>query len=187
MKKDNGTIFNPVMYLMVLILTAQLLTLFVEYKRMSWVSGAVTDSMTDALLGACTLNETELYHYGTTNEIEILYPKEKYDIFKDILCEELSLTKEMMVTEQSIELLADKVSVSDFRVYSVKGNDIILYDFDGETGYSTSIMEDVVGTFDIGNGKIIDTTTLMAEIDFTVRFFSVPIKVRKYHVVDVIN
>ena len=73
MKKDNGTIFNPVMYLMVLILTAQLLTLFVEYKRMSWVSGAVTDSMTDALLGACTLNETELYNRCYNTEEDLLY------------------------------------------------------------------------------------------------------------------
>lgn len=65
-KKDVGTIFNPVMYLMVLILTAQLLILFVEYKRVAWVSGAVTDTMTDALLGACTLDQEELYHYGMT-------------------------------------------------------------------------------------------------------------------------
>lgn len=186
-KKDKGTIFNPVMYLMILILTAQLLMLFVEYKRIAWVSGAVTDSMTDALLGACILNETELYHYGTTNEIEILYPKEKYDIFKDILCEELSLTKDMTVTEQSIELLEGKVSVSDFKVYSVKGNDIILYDFDEDAGYSTLIMEDMAGTYDICNGKIVDKTTLMAEIDFTVRFFQIPLKVSKYHVVDVTN
>ena len=49
-KKDAGTIFNPVMYLMVLFLTVQLLMLFVEYKRVAWVSGAVTDTMTDALL-----------------------------------------------------------------------------------------------------------------------------------------
>lgn len=129
-KKDAGTIFNPVMYLMVLILTVQLMLLFVEYKRVAWVSGAVTDSMTDALLGACTLNETELYHYGSTDELEILYPKEKYDIFKDILCEELGLTAGMQITDRSMTLLADKVIIKDFRVYSVKDNDITFYDFD---------------------------------------------------------
>ena len=32
-KKDAGTIFNPVMFLVILILTAQLLLLFVEYKK----------------------------------------------------------------------------------------------------------------------------------------------------------
>ena len=80
--RDSGTIFNPVMFLAILILTAQLLILFVEYKRVTWVSGAVTDTMTDALLGACVLNEEELYHYGMTDELEIFYPQEKYDIFR---------------------------------------------------------------------------------------------------------
>ena len=49
------------MYLVVLLLTVQLMLLFVEYRRVAWVSGAVTDSMTDALLGACTFNQEELY------------------------------------------------------------------------------------------------------------------------------
>ena len=82
-KRDAGTIFNPVMYLMVLILTVQLMLLFVEYRRVAWVSNAVTDSMTDALLGAATLNEDELYHYGATDHLEILYPN-GYHIFFQI-------------------------------------------------------------------------------------------------------
>ena len=183
-KKDAGTIFNPVMYLVVLIVTVQLLMLFVEYKRVAWVSGAVTDSMTDALLGACILNETELYHYGSTDELEISYPKEKYDIFKDILCEELGLTAEMQVTDRSMTLLADKVIIKDFRVYSVKDNDITFYDFDPAGGYTTMISEDMAGSYDAGNGKVIQRTTLVAEIGFTVKFFGVPVEVSKYHMVD---
>lgn len=183
-KKDAGTIFNPVMYLVVLIVTVQLLMLFVEYKRVAWVSGAVTDSMTDALLGACILNETELYHYGSTDELEILYPKEKYDIFKDILCEELGLTAEMQITDQSMTLLADKVIIKDFRVYSVKDNDITFYDFDEAGGYTTTILEDMVGSYTAGNGEVIEGTTLVAEIGFTVKFFGVPVEVSKYHMVD---
>ena len=186
-KKDAGTIFNPVMYLVVLILTVQLIILFVEYKRVAWVSGAVTDSMTDALLGACTLNEEELYHYGTTDELAVRYPKEKYDIFKNILREELGLSAGMQMTDRSPTLLEDKVTIKDFRVYSVEDDDITFYDFDEAGGYTTTVLEDVAGIHSVENGMVIENTTLAAEIEFTVKFFGVPIKVGKYHMVDVTN
>lgn len=186
-KKDAGTIFNPVMYLVVLILTVQLMMLFMEYKQVTWVSGAVTDSMTDALLGACTLNEEELYRYGTTDELEVLYPKEKYDIFKDILREELGLSAGMQTTDKSLALLEDTVSIKDFRVYSVSDDDITFYDFDEAGGYTATVLEDVAGTYSVENGKKIEHTTLAAEIGFTVKFFGVPLEVSKYHMVDVTN
>ena len=184
-KKDAGSIFNPVMYLMLLLLTAQLLLLFVEYKRVAWVSTAVTDSMTDALLGACTLNEEELYRFGSTDELEILYPVEKYEVFKEILCEELGLTKELQVTDKSIPLLVGQVKIKDFRVYSVGNGDITFHDFDETSGYTTSVLADGAGRYEIENGEVIENTTLIAEIGFTVRFFGVPVNVSKYHMVDV--
>lgn len=186
-KQDAGTIFNPVMYLMILILTAQLLMLFVEYKRVTWVSDAVTDSMTDALLGACTLNETELYSYGSTDELEILYPKEKYDMFKEILQQELGLGPDMQVTDKSMELITDKVHVTDFRVYSVRGDDITFYDFDSDGAYQTIEMSDMAGSYVLDNNEMIENSTLVAEIGFTIRFFGIPVEVNKYHMVDVTN
>ncbi len=186
-KRDAGTIFNPVMFLVILILTAQLLMLFVEYKRVTWVSGAVTDSMTDALLGACTLNEEELYHYGRTGELEILYPKEKYDLFRSLLCEELGLTEDMKVTDHGTALLTDNVTIKDFRVYSVRGQDIMLYDFDENAGYTTVLLEDLAGVYDAGNGEVIEKTALLAEITITINFMGFPVKVNKYHMVDMTN
>lgn len=186
-KKDAGTIFNPVMYLMILILTVQLMLLFVEYKRVAWVSGAVTDSMTDALLGACTLNEAELYHYGSTDELEILYPKEKYDIFKDILRTELGLSADMQVTDKSMTILTDGVSITRFTVYSVKEDDITCYDFDVAGSLTTTVLENMAGSYTAENGSVIDDTTLVAEIGFKVEFFGVPVEVNKYHMVDVTN
>lgn len=184
-KRDAGTIFNPVMYLMVLILTVQLMLLFVEYRRVAWVSNAVTDSMTDALLGAATLNEDELYHYGATDHLEILYPKEKYDLFKEILQEELELSADMHVTDQSLALLAEQVEISDFGIFSICGDDITYYDFDATGGYVTTSLEDMAGIYDPGNGEVIESTTFVAEIEFTVKFFGVPVEVNKYHMVDV--
>lgn len=186
-KKDAGTIFNPVMFLVILILTAQLLMLFVEYKRIAWVSGAVTDSMTDALLGACVLNEEELYHYGRTGELEILYPKEKYELFQNLLCEELGLSEDMQVTDKSTSLLTDKVIIKDFKVYSVREDDITIYDFDNTSGYITILSEDMVGKYEAGNGKVIEKTSLLAEIEFTIEFMGFPVKVNKYHMVDMTN
>ena len=186
-KKDEGTIFNPVMFLVILILTAQLLMLFVEYRRVAWVSGAVTDTMTDALLGACILNEEELYHYGKTGEMEILYPKEKYDLFRRLLREELGLAEDLMVTDKSTALLTDQVTIRDFKVYSVRENDIIVYDFDQTAGYISILMEDMAGNYDAGNGEVIEKTALLAEIEFTIEFMGFPVKVNKYHMVDMIN
>ena len=184
-KRDAGTIFNPVMYLILLVLTAQLLMLFVEYKRITWVSDAVTDSMTDALLGACTLNEAELYHYGSTDELEILYPKEKYDIFKEILQKELGLGPDMQVTDKSMALLTGTIHLTDFGVYSVSENDITFYDFDENGTYHTIIMDDMAGSYILKNGLVIENSTLVAEIGFTIQFFGIPVEVNKYHMVDV--
>ena len=186
-KKDAGTIFNPVMYLMVLILTVQLLMLFVEYKRVAWVSGDVTDTMTDALLGAGTLNQEELYHYGMTDELMILHPEEKYEMFKEILQEELGLSSDMQVTERSPALLTDKFIIKDFRIYSVEEENIIFYDVRESSDYTSTVLENARGVYTIENGKVIEETTLAAQIGFTVKFFGVPIEVSKYHMVDVTN
>lgn len=183
--KNSGTIFNPVMYLVVLLLTVQLLLLFVEYRRVVWISGAVTDSMTDALLGACMLNQEELYRYGATDELEILYPEEKYGTFKEILKEELQLSSELQITEKSLPLLYGKVTITDFRIYSVKGEDITVYAFSPSGSYTRTTMENARGIHKIENGSVIENTTLAARIGFTVEFFGIPIEVRKYHMVDV--
>ena len=183
--KDAGTIFNPVMYLVVLLLTVQLLLLFVEYRRVAWVSGAVTDSMTDALLGACTLNREELYQYGATDELEIRYPEEKYEVFREILKEELQLSEELQVTGKSLPLLSGKVTITDFWIYSVTGGDITIYTFSPSGSHTKTVMEDARGVYTVGNGRVIENTTLVARIGFTVKFFGIPIEVRKYHMVDV--
>lgn len=180
-RRDAGTIFNPVMFLVLLLLSAQLLIMFVEYRRVAWLSGVVTNAMTDALLGACTLNEYEVYHYGRTGELEILNPKEKYHIFRDILCEELRLTTDMEVTDNSVAL------IKDFKIYSVKGADITVYDFDEKADYTVHRMENMAGVFAPENGEVIEGTALVAEIGFTVEFLGTPVEVCKYHMVDLTN
>jgi len=183
-RKDAGTIFNPVMFLVLLMLSAQLLIMFVEYRRVAWLSGVVTNVMTDALLGAGTLNEYEVYHYGRTGELEILYPEEKYHIFQDILCEELRLMPDMGVTDNSVALIKDGVKIKDFKIYSVQGSDITVYDFDERADYTVHRMENMTGVFASENGEVIEDTALVAEIGFTVEFLGMPVEVCKYHMVD---
>lgn len=92
---------------------------------------------------------------------------------------------DMQVTDHSLALLADQVEIADFGVYSVCEDDITYYDFDAAGGYTTTLLEDMVGIYDPGNGKVIESTTLVAEIGFTVKFFGIPVEVNKYHMVDV--
>ncbi len=183
-RKDAGTIFNPIMFLVLLILSVQLLIMFVEYRRVAWLSGVVTNAMTDALLGASTLNEYEVYHYGRTEELAILYPEEKYHIFRDILCEELRLTPDMGVTDNSVALIKDDVKIKDFKIYSVSGPDITVYDFDERADYTVHRMENMAGVFASENGEVIEDTALVAEIGFTVEFLGMSVEVCKYHMVD---
>ncbi len=184
-KKDPGTIFNPVMYLMLLFLTVVLLFLFVEYRRIAWLSDRMTDTLTDALLGAAALNKGELYAYGRTDELKILYPEEKYEVFRKILREELGLDDDMCMTEESMLLIRGEVKVKDFIIYSVDGEDVTIYDFDEEENYTTKLEAGCRGVLTAENGMVINETTLVAEIGFVVDFMGVPIEAEKYHMVDV--
>lgn len=184
-KKDPGTIFNPVMYLMILFLSIYLMLMFISYRRMSWVSETITNAMTDALLGAAVLEAEELYAYGNTDEIQILYPRKKYDRFQSLLIKELGLTEAMESVDGSIPLVEGKIRIEDFVVYSINGNDVITYDFDEQGAYMTSMHAGQKGIIAAANGMDISESTLLAKIRFTVRYMGIPMQVSKYHMVDI--
>ena len=186
-KKDPGTIFNPVMYLMILFLAIQLMFLFVSYRRMSWLSETITDGMTDALLGAAVLEEEELYAYGRTDELQILYPKRKYEIFQELLGQELGLTDSLTAVKGSVPVVDGKMQVEDFVVYSVNGSDVAVYDFDEAGAYVTAIHPGQKDILTAPNGIAVRESSLFAKIRFRVRYMGVPLNVSRYHMVDIIN
>ncbi len=185
LKKDAGTIFSPVMYLAVLIFAVQLILLFLGYRRMAWLSDTVTNSLTDALLGAAVLNEEELYRFGRTDELEILEPREKYEIFRSLLAEGMGLDADMHSGEKSIPFVKGRVDIKDFRVYSVCGRDVTIYDFDTTGSFATSLVQDGAGVMTTEHGEVIEKTSLIASIGFTVDFMGIPLPVSKYHMVDI--
>lgn len=186
-KKDPGTIFNPVMYLMILFLAIQLMFLFVSYRRMSWLSETITDGITDALLGAAVLEEEELYAYGRTDELQILYPKRKYEIFQELLGQELGLTDSLTAVKGSVPVVDGKIQVEDFVVYSVNGSDVTVYDFDETGAYVTAIHPVQKDILTAPNGIAVRESSLFAKIRFRVRYMGVPLNVSRYHMVDIIN
>lgn len=186
-KKDPGTIFNPVLYLMILFLTVQLMLMFVSYRRMSWLSETITDGMTDALLGAAVLEEEELYAYGRSDELQILYPKEKYDIFKDLLQQELGLTNTLTAVNGSVPVVDGKIQIEDFVVYSVNGSDVTVYDFDETGAYVTTIHPGQKDILTAPNGIVVRESSLFAKIRFTVKYMGVPMNVSRYHMVDIVD
>lgn len=186
-KKDPGTIFNPVLYLMILFLTVQLMLMFVSYRRMSWLSETITDGMTDALLGAAVLEEEELYAYGRNDELQILYPKKKYDMFKDLLCQELGLTDSLTAVKGSVPVVDGSIQIEDFKVYSVKGSDVTVYDFDETGAYVTTIHPGQKDILTAPNGIVVRESSLFAKIRFTVKYMGVPMNVSRYHMVDIVD
>lgn len=186
-KKDPGTIFNPVLYLMILFLTVQLMLMFVSYRRMSWLSETITDGMTDALLGAAALEEEELYAYGRSDELQILYPKEKYDIFKDLLRQELGLTNALTAVKGSVPVVDGNIQIEDFVAYSVNGSDVTVYDFDETGAYVTTIHPGQKDILTAPNGIVVRESSLFAKIRFQVRYMGVPMNVSRYHMVDIVD
>lgn len=186
-KKDPGTIFNPVLYLMILFLTVQLMIMFVSYRRMSWLSETITDGMTDALLGAAVLEEEELYAYGRSDELQILYPKEKYDIFKDLLRQELGLTNALTAVKGSVPVVDGNIQIEDFVAYSVNGSDVTVYDFDETGAYVTTIHPGQKDVLRAPNGMSVRESSLFAKIRFQVRYMGVPMNVSRYHMVDIVD
>ena len=64
---------------------------------------------------------------------------------------------------------------------------IIFYDVRESGSYTRTVLENARGVYSIENGKVIEETTLVSRIGFTVKFFGVPVEVSKYHMVDVTN
>ena len=186
-KKDPGAIFNPVMYLMILFLTVQMMFLFVSYRRMSWLSETITDGMTDALLGAAVLEEEELYAYGRSDELQILYPKRKYEIFQELLGQELGLTDSFTAVKGSVPVVDGNIQVEDFVVYSVNGSDVTVYDFDETGAYVTAIYTGQKGILTAPNGIAVRESSLFAKLRFTVKYMGVPMNVSRYHMVDIVD
>ena len=186
-KKDPGTIFNPAMYLMILFLSIQLMLLFISYRRMSWLSETITDGMTDALLGAAVLDEEELYAYGRTDELQILYPKRKYDLFKDLLGQELGLTDSLQAVKGSVPVVDGSIKIEDFVVYSVNGSDVTVYDFDETGAYMTAVYAGQKDILTAPNGMIVRESSLFAKIRIPVRYMGVPLSVSRYHMVDIVD
>lgn len=186
-KKDSGTIFNPVLYLMILFLTVQLMLMFVSYRRMSWLSETITDGMTDALLGAAVLEEEELYAYGRSDELQILYPKEKYDIFRDLLRQELGLTNALTAVKGSVPVVDGNIQIEDFVAYSVNGSDVTVYDFDETGAYVTTIHPGQKDVLRAPNGMTVRESALFAKLRFRVRYMGVPMNVSRYHMVDIVD
>ena len=186
-KKDSGTIFNPVLYLVVLFLTVQLMLLFVSYRRMSWLSETITDGMTDALLGAAVLEEEELYAYGRNDELQILYPKRKYDIFKDLLRQEMGLTDSLTAVKGSVPVVDGNIQIEDFVVYSVNDSDVTVYDFDETGAYVTAIHPGQKDVLTAPNGIAVKESSLFAKIRFRVKYMGVPLSVSRYHMVDIVD
>ena len=177
-KKDPGAIFNPVMYLMILFLTVQLMVMFVSYRRMSWLSETITDGMTDALLGAAVLEEEELYAYGRSDELQI---------FQELLGQELGLTDSFTAVKGSVPVVDGNIQVEDFVVYSVNGSDVTVYDFDETGAYVTAIHLGQKDILTAPNGIAVRESSLFAKIRFRVRYMGVPLNVSRYHMVDIVD
>ena len=175
------------MYLMILFLSIQLMLLFISYRRMSWLSETITDGMTDALLGAAVLDEEELYAYGRTDELLILYPKRKYDIFKDLLGQELGLTDSLQAVKGSVPVVDGSIKIEDFVVYSVNGSDVTVYDFDETGAYMTAVYAGQKDILTAPNGMIVRESSLFAKIRIPVRYMGVPLSVSRYHMVDIVD
>lgn len=162
MKKKEGKI-NIFLSLMIL-LTATIVIIFqVTTNRINYTRNWVEDSLVSANLSGATI---DLKEYGTTNKIVNKDIDKSFDDYLFSLKQNLNLDDSM--NPKNSYFIKSKVTVKDFIIYSVIGNDIVQVrkDNSGNTHSTKYIGE--VGKMKTPDGYVINNTTVYSKIGFTI-------------------
>ena len=167
-KRDSGTMI-PVLEIYVIVFMLMVIFLFLELRRVEYLSDSITDTLTDGLLAAATLDEFELRYYGMTGQTVIFYPENGYQKFRRVLKEELELDDNFNYVRN--EMIDGKVTVHEYIVYSVENDTVTVYRFDdnGATGVA-SVYPGGVGILEAPNGKTIENTSFYVKVGFNITY-----------------
>lgn len=162
MRKKEGkvNIFLSVM----IVLTASIVIIFrITMNRIDYTRDWVEDSLVSANLAGATI---DLKEYGTTNNIVNNDIDKSFNDYLYSLKQNLNLDDNM--NPKKSDFIKSKVTVKDFIIYSVIGNDIIQVRKDSKGNTHSIKYIGQVGKMKTPDGYVIYNTTVYSKIGFTI-------------------
>lgn len=126
----------------------------------------------------------DVEEYGSSHRLVIRDPGQAYESYQEAIKENLNLNEHW--EGETAELISGPVSIVDYTVYNVSGNDVEVSHFD-ENGLLTRWQE-ALGSAEAPNGRLIESTGVYSEITYQVNgMFGVTAQARKGKLVDVMG
>ena len=149
------------MFLMVLLLVVVLF----GFRTTEYVitSVYVEDALAASNLASAVI---DLEEYGRTHTILVKDPQSAFLLFKEALCYNLQLDEYLNTTNR--EVIAGKVSILDYIIYNVSGENITIYSLD-EKGLLRGMRTCKTGETMTPDGVMVESTTIYSKVSFSVK------------------
>ena len=126
----------------------------------------------------------DVEEYGISHRLAISDPNQAYERYKEAVKGNLNLNDNWECP--AVGMISGPVSIVDYRVYNVSGNDVLVTHFD-ENGLITSWRE-TLGSAEAPNGVVVESTGVYSEIAYKVEgLFGVSVRAHKSKLVDVVG
>ena len=126
----------------------------------------------------------DIEEYGISHKLVIPDPKQAYERYKEAVKGNLNLNDSWECP--AVGMISGPVSIVDYRVYNVSGNDVQVTYFD-EDGLISSWQESL-GSAVAPNGVAVESTGVYCEIAYQVEgLFGVSVRAHKGKLVDVVE
>ena len=126
----------------------------------------------------------DVEEYGISHKLVISDPEQAYERYKEAVKGNLNLNDSWECP--AVGMISGPVSVVDYRVYNVSGNDVLVTHFD-ENGLISSWQE-TLGSALAPNGVTVESTGVYSEIAYQVEgLFGVSVRAHKGKLVDVVE
>lgn len=126
----------------------------------------------------------DIEEYGISHSLVIPDPNQAYERYREAVKGNLNLNDSWECPV--VGMISGPVSIVDYRVYNVSGNDVLVTHFD-EDGLMTSWQE-TLGSAVAPNGVAVESTGVYSEIAYQVEgLFGVSVRAHKGKLVDVVG
>lgn len=144
---------------------------------------AVSLYMEDALAASNLASAVvDVQEYGISHSILIARPEEAYKTYQWAVRGNLNLNAEWK--GQAGSLMQGPVSIVQYIIYNVRGNEVTVYHFD-EDGQMTQLQE-TLGNVAAPNGILVESTSVYSEIAFeTEGLLGIKVRAHKGNLADV--
>ena len=158
-----------------------LLCAFLQMEVFRSSSRYLEDALALSNLASALIDVEE---YGVSHKLVISDPEQAYERYKEAVKGNLNLNDSWECP--AVGMISGPVSIMDYRVYNVSGNDVLVTHFD-ENGLISSWQE-TLGSALAPNGVAVESTGVYSEIAYQVEgLFGVSVRAHKGKLVDVVE